>query len=360
MTKLKRYAEFQQFNPFCKPDWRWQRVLEICDRPDRPGRCSRRDDKMVRAGRNFLLRYRNEPNARKREELFWDYPGLYYAYQIYEKTQLQEDYYVAAMIEARILARQPDWEIAKIASTVEETVAWYEALFFNVRPRLDNRDWVTRHVLIPAVMNNYGTWKADDRSDVVAMFRSSEIARPFYDGTLKLFAYFGGKYLTDIMISGFEAGKPVQSPEDVGRWFDAHFTNAAKRRSHQAMLTCPIDKYNVMDLFVVNTKLMEMERSEESQEAQRSTIERHIEAMLKSIPWTVGDDGRKKMLGTGHEIYEETAADLRDVELIEVAAGAAPDGLHEKVAPLALPAPRRKSRSILDGKDVFAEEDDPS
>jgi hypothetical protein len=38
---------------------------------------------------------------------------------------------------------------ARRCASKPETIDWYEAVFFNVRDRLDNRDWITKQVLLP-------------------------------------------------------------------------------------------------------------------------------------------------------------------------------------------------------------------
>lgn len=337
------HEEFQKYNVFRKPDWRFERVLKMCDRYPSPGRCSRRDDDYVKKARKFVLGWRaREPEERK--ELYAECPGLYYAFEIFERAE--DDPEPNHFLQARLLAQQTHEEIAHALGTVPETVEWYEKLFFNVSDRLEHRDWITKHVLLPAILRQHAGLAPsdadddDDDDDVVIGSSTVPVARPFLDASLKLFAYFGGKHVVDIMITGFQSGKQLAAPEDMAGWFDSQWKMALRRRSHQASLMFEINKYNVMELFAIHTRIMEIEKSEESQDQQRSTIERHVKALIDEIPWAVGDDGKKMLAGTALGQYDEGAAELRDDELIQVSAGqkllSSEEFLQE------LPPPRKK------------------
>lgn len=336
---MKLYEDYQRFNVFRRPDWRLERVLKIIDRLPTPGRCSGRDDTYIRQARNFFLRWRAK-SPDEREELFWENPGLFYAYQIHEKAEEEPE--PAMFIQARLLARQSHKAIADCVSTRPETIDWYEKLFFNIADRLENRDWVTKHVLLPAIMKNHGA--APTKSDgEVLVFKDSAVARPFLDASLKLFAYFGGQHIVDIMITGFQSGKPLVSPDEMSAWFDHHWSMTIRRRSHQAAIQFEVNKYNVMELFAVHTQIMAIEKSADNQEQQRTTTERHIKAMLDDLPFVVGDDGEKVTQGTALAIYDAEAAELRDEELLRVQHG-------EKVNSDRLEAlpPPRKQKFVLE------------
>lgn len=336
------YAAYQRYNVFRRPDWRWERVRAICERYPTPGRASRRDDDYVKSAKNFLLRWRRIDTRADRDQLFFDYPGLFYAHEIYEKSH--EDFEPKAMMEARLLARQDPGQIAEVLCTRPETVEWYEAMFFNVADRLDSRDWITKHVLLPAIMRNYGLGGVPDAGAPIVTFNNGVIARPFFDATLKLFAYFGGPHIIDFMLTGFQAGKPLHSPEAMGAWFDSNWANVIKRRSHQASLTFEVNKYNVMELFATHLQILAIEKSADNQDLKKTTIERHIEAMVNGIPFTVGDEGEAAAGRTPVGRYDTLAVELRDDDLLRVASGDEPAGLHAKMAPLGLPAPRKKDR----------------
>jgi hypothetical protein len=340
---MRTWAEFQKYNFFRSPQWRWDRVLKLCDRPNQAGRCTRRDDAVVREGRNFLLAWRKATDPDAKGELFWKTPGLYYAFELHEREA--EDPESALFIQARLLARQTPEQIAQVMSTHPSAVKWYEALFFNVSDRLDQRDWITKQVLLPAYRNANGA----AGGDAALPFRDSSVARPFMDASLKLFAYFGGTHLVDVMIAGLRAGKPLTSPDDLSNWLDQTWSTTVRRRSAQAAVEFEVNKYNVMELFTVHSRIVEIERSEDSQDRQRSTHERAIEAMLGEIPFAVGDDGRKLVEGSKLKRFDEGAAELRDDEVLLVAAGHDVEGLDDSM-PARLPPPRKR---VAAGTDLI-------
>lgn len=323
---MKLYADFQRFNFFRRPDWRWERVLRMVDRHPTPGRASRRDDDFVRRARTFVLRWRSRNTEEEREELFWEEPGLYYAYELFERQTAQPE--GALFLQARLLARQTFEQIAELLSTVPDTVRWYEALFFNVADRLQNRDWITKHVLLPALLRQT-TLTGQSNSP----FMDSVAARPFLDGSLKLFAYFGGPHVADVMITGFQSGKPPASADGLAEWFDGHWSMTVRRRSTQAALQFEINKFNVTELLTVHARLIELDRSEQNREQQRTAAEKHIQAMIDQIAWVVGQDGQAVL-----DRASDGASELRDDEMGRDAP--------RRVWPAKLPAPRKDKMKI--------------
>lgn len=263
---MKLHEEFEKYNLFRKPDWRIERVLHMLDRYPSPGRCTWRDDEFVKKARKFVSGWRACADLEERRaKLFQDNKGLFFAYQLYENAEEEPEqlYYM----QARLLARQTPQEIAAAIGTHPETVEWYERIFFNICDRLDNRDWVTKHVLMPAfTKNQIGVSKSTLDDEPVKPFTDSTVAKPFMDATLKLFAYFGGKYVVDSLIAGFESGKACNSQEDLTKWFDANWAMTVRRRSHQASMQFEINKYNVMELFAVHAQIIQIEKSADNQE----------------------------------------------------------------------------------------------
>lgn len=332
MSTVLSYAEFQKHNFFRQPDWRWSRVLELCRR-NPVGHCSKRDDRFVKQAKAFYQAYVRTEDAVDRTRLFWDEPGLYYAFELNDKATTDPE--GAFYIQARLLARQTNAQIAKELSTIPETVEWYERLYFNVAEYLDCRDWITKQVLTPAIVRSQYVKVAplpldddeDNKPQRSVLMRDNEIAHPFLDGSLKLLAYFGGNQVVDLMLHGMQTGKALQSMSDFSTWIDGHWKNVIRRRSLQAAATFEINRYNVMELFAIHTKIMELESSEEAQNANRSTHERHITALIDEIPWGTGAAGKKMIAGTVLGRLDERAGELRDDEVLRIAGGLTVPGL---------------------------------
>lgn len=328
-------AYFQKYSVFRKPTWRWDRVERLNAIGEKINR--RNDDDAVKAGRVFSKRY-NSWDESRRPELFRLDRGLYYAYQINEKRNDTPE--PALVIEARLLARQSYKQIADEVGTIPDTIEWYEKLFFNVNDRLQNRDWVTTQVLLPAMSRYKGIGNiSEDDDDSPRMFDNGAVAKPFLDGSLKFFAYFGGSIMVDTLLHCFRSGKPLVSQEDMPRWFDQHWSDTVRRRSAQASMAFEINKFNIMELFAIHSKIIELDRSEDADETARTTQERHVKAMMDSIPWMIGMDGETVLRGSALASYDSGALELRDDDVQRAASGERiEDGRFLK----ALPPPRKK------------------
>lgn len=328
-------ADFQKYNFFRVPEWRWERVVLLTSPREggAPGRCNRRDDEYVRAGRNFQLRWSNGDHI-ARERLKWENPGLFYAYDFYQRCQDDPD--SALYLEARILAGMTPQQIFETMGILPSAVEWYGRLFFDVAPYLKQRDWITKQVLVPAMKRSLLPPPTPEGQRA----KDAEIARPYLDGTLKLFSYFGGPNAADLMIAGMQMGKPLVSADDSHNWLDGVWSTSVRRRSVQAAQTFNITKYNVIELFNVHGKIIELDRAEDSTEKSRSTMEKQIKALMDEIPWTVGDDGARLYDGTMVGRFDNNAAELRDDEILRLASGETASTLQDTY-PDELPPPRR-------------------
>lgn len=351
-TPYKTYADLKKFDFFRRPDWRWERVLKLADRPERPGRCSRRDDDFVRQARNFVLRW-NKPEATEddHDRMLFENPGLYYAVDYHRRLADEPD--ASMYVQARLLARQSREDIGKAMGIMPEAIAWYEALFFDVTDRIDQRDWITKHVIIPAMLrHNVNPIPEDDDGPAVGTtpFKDSTVARPFLDGSLKLFAYFGGVHVVDMMIAGIEVGKPLLSKDDMATWLDGTWTTTIRRRSSQAAPQFEINKYNVLELFNVHAQIIAVEKAADTADQNRTTVERHIKALVDEIPWAVGAEGSKKYAGTLVGRFDDMAGELRDDELLQLASGQTVETLSRY--PAALPPPRKVRKASIMEQDA--------
>jgi hypothetical protein len=320
-----------RYDPFLRPEWRWERVLKLVDRVPTPGRTTRRDDSYIRAARSFMLRWRSY-GPERRDELLYENPGLYYAYKIHDK--LGSDPEVRFIVEARLLTGQPYEEIADACNTLPETIDWYEKLFFNVRPMLRHHDWIVKNVLLPSA-DRYAPHDPDEDKP----FANPAVVQPHLDMTLKFFSYFGGPILCEYMISGFKRGQIVRTQDDIMPFLSEQCMGSLTRRSSQAAMVFKIDRWNVTELFATHLRIQEIQKSAESQEDRRTTIERHIHAMLAELPWTTGEEAEKVYAGSEMIAYDKMAAELRDDELMLINAGQRPLGI-EDVPGLVIPPPR--------------------
>jgi hypothetical protein len=320
------YKDVRLFNPFLRPDWRFERVLKLVGRVPTPGRTTKLDDGYIKEARSFLLKWRKGEAAR--EQLLMDNPGLYYAYLIYDNIQTDPE--VRFMLEARLLSGQPFTEIADALKTLPKTIAWYEKLFFNIRPFLVHHDWIVKHVLLPSSDRFIENDDEDDDDDVAAHAHTVPlIVRPHLDMTLKFFSYFGGPIMCEFMIGGFKRGMSVNTHDDISPWFNEQWQLTLQRRSTQAAGVFEVNRYNVIDLFSTHSRIIELQRSAESGDERRTVVESHIHAMLSELPWTVGKQARELYSDSMIGEYDEMAAELNSEELMCIGSGEEPTYLDE-------------------------------
>lgn len=305
--------DFQQNNPRRKPEWRHER---ICDILDRRSQLKPSDDHYVRSGKKFLARWRKSRTEKQREKLFLSSPGLFYAYQLFEESA--EDPIPSLILETRVLAGFTEDQIAKGLTTIPETVSWYEKLFFDVRPYLDNRDWIVSQVLSPSLAKSFSPYRKDQPSQP---FR-------FLDPSIKFLAYFGGPLVADTLIWGIYAIPPPESPERLGYWLDKQWSHLLKKKSQQAALLMEVNRFNVMDLMRIHIDLIEQGRADEEAARDYSYWESAIREVLSAIPLRVNDVSRS----TANELpwekrYNVSDDDLSGLPILEKADGDKPSQL---------------------------------
>ena len=249
--RKKSISEWQKYNPFIKPDWRFERVLQLIENLPYVERCSTRDDKYVVKYKKFLLKYKSCKNEYQKQKIFESYPVIYLAHQIYENSEKEPEVYL--IIQARLLAGQNFEAIANNLHTKPAVIEWYSKIFFDVRDRLDNKDWITKHVLKPSIDKYF--------SNVDSKKKNYGLA--FLDGTLKILCYFGGPAVADLVINALPSRKTITNEEQLDEWIDNTWTLTVKRRSLQAALSCSINNFNVMSLLGIHDAILGMKKNYE-------------------------------------------------------------------------------------------------
>ena len=140
----------------------------------------------------------------------------------------------------------------------------------------------------------------------------------------------------------------AQSADEVASYFDDHFKDQMRHHSASAATTFEINQHNVMEVFNVHCRLMEIEKSSDSLENKQDAMHRAVGGMLKEIVFSTGDAGAKRVKGTPIEPYENLAAELRDGELLQLATGMRPSTI-EGIEKLTLPPPHKKDDPELRG-----------
>jgi hypothetical protein len=305
-------ATFELYNPFRSPAWRFERVLSLVSRRPAPERASRSDDRYIRAYRKFLTQLEGRETRDSQMEIFGSDPALYFAHLLHHNPDKE----YRTWVQARILAGQTDTEIArKCWGTLPATVSWYNKLFFDVRDRLDCKDYIDKVVV--------GRW--DDRQS------NPDGSTTFYQKSMmvKMFAFYGGPIILDYLVRSLKGLGRAWKEADGDGYVDKGFMRETRGRSATMMHDFPFNKFTVTELFNLHGKFIEMEKQAQmASGGAPADYHRNAEAMLKQIPWRFGQKGFKDKSEL-ELMYDNTAVEPRADEALQLAAGVAPVSLEE-------------------------------
>jgi hypothetical protein len=298
------HPQFQLVNPFREPAWRFQRVLDLVER-ERPGRCTQQDDEYVRAYRRFAGKFRRVPPGEGQMTLFPRYPGMFLAHLFHHQPDKEWRW----ILQAHILTGETDQEIASRLAIVPSAVDWYEKIFFNVRDRLHARDYIVKQVI----------GKPEDRR---ASARDGALTEFQEQISYKLFGYFGGPHVLDLVYSGF---LDVPSPDRVdraGEWLDEAWRALIRRKSGSAARHLEVNKYNIMPLMELHLRIIEVAKDSGG---SLTEYERNVSALLDGVPWELAERRHKQQVESVEDAdYIDVAIEPRAEELMQMALGRVP------------------------------------
>ena len=295
-------ADYLRLSLMRKPSWRYERALSALPTPgfeSQPTRklSRKRDDYLVFGLRKFLQDYRRSADPVARENVFARHPLYYLAYEI----EVDVDSGFRHLIQARILAKQTDEEIASLVNTCPEVIDLYEKCFYNVRDRIDRSDWILRQI--------YGRQASMSQSDEQTM--------------LKLFAYYAGPMAIEFLTTGFSGVRHIANAQELGPMLDTYMTSAIRRRASLHSNTFEVNRYNITQLLELHTKIVEIDRAASRDGKPQDLVEKVIHEFCVGNPWITGTAGADSM---GDLIeYDKGAEEVRDDELHRAARGEAID-----------------------------------
>jgi hypothetical protein len=285
----------------------WQRATGILRNGD-PQASANRDSVpgggWINQAQRFQHAFGNATTFEEKKQVIVDYPYIFQANWLYEQAATNNRP-LRWGIEARILARQTDHEISQISGCWPGTIEAYQALFFNVRDRIDRRDFIFNSVLGAIATNGI------------------QAREP--DLLWKLVGYVGGPHALDAMIGHFPNPLWAQRPEDVSAFFQTTAINLMKKKAAIASLAVPVESSTQLHLIESFVKYVEIERTTDSSGNAHDQIQENLHAMLSSIPFKAIDVAKAKQLPA----YDRGAVELRSDELMRAAAGLPVPGLDD-------------------------------
>ncbi len=291
-------------NPCRVSDGRWLRAVEWLDGGLTPTGCrdGTESAKWIKRVARFLQAYRQcAGNEQLLCRLALEYPAIFWAHYLYHNESIQRARFA---IEARILAQQSDREIALCVGCLEQTIAAYEAIFFRVRDKLDNKDYIISTVFRESVSRGL-----QDRD---------------YDLLWKMVGYAQGPSMLDAMISGFASPTWVERAEDVAASFQDLAIESTKQKATVAALAVPVDNSTQLNLINAFVKYTNVERNSDSAGKASDQIQQNIDGMMQALPFGVGtgSEDRHRQDPAGAQ-FDKSAAELTADDLVNVAAGRA-------------------------------------
>ena len=323
--KKNPFVEFNQWDPYRSPRWRYDRAAHLA-KTRAPGKTHEltRDDKFIGDTFKFLREWKRHTrntqqatNDLRVARLYPKYPGLFLAHQLFLQKAGDPIRYE---VEARILARQTDEEIAKRVSMHPEGIRWYELIFFNVRDRLDNEGYIGRQVIGPAVAHG---------------LRNISL-----DFSAKYWGYYAGPYMLDLILSDIDPSTPMPKVgTDLNHFMDNYWNKAARIRSVNSIGAFDVNQFNVLQLFELHSQLIQQAHAAQLTAGGAQTpYEEVLSGVMNSVQWSVGRKRQQALENSPLKDYTGQPVELRVSEMLEVAAGGNPDLNHVKT--ITFPPPR--------------------
>ena len=280
-------------NPWRPPDSWWQRAVGILDDGAPWASCNRdtgRGKGWIRRTQRYLSALREAQTYQQQVQVLVDFTPIYWAHQIHQGTDNLR--LIRSGIEARILARQTNEQIAYKNACSADTIEAYESLFFNVRDRLNYRDYILNGVLGQAA--THGLHARD------------------HDLLWKIVGYLAGPHVLDAMIGHVSNPMQVRRPEDIPAFFQDTAINLMKKKAAMAALTVPVEGHTQMHLIEAFVKYVEIERTTDSAGSAQDQIQDGLQALISSLPYaTIGVSNMKQL-----PEFDKGAAELSSNELM--------------------------------------------
>jgi hypothetical protein len=215
-------SNLNKINPLRRPAWRYERVCNLLGHRPRPLAPAASDDRPTHQYYEFLSAL---PAAQDDDEriggLYEAQPDVSWAHQ----TFFHEPLLSRQILEACLLTNEPFPEIAHRIGTTTSAVAAFEALFFNVRDRLQSRDWIYLAVLKPPA----GSTAAGEMTD--------ELRGHAY----RFLGYFGGPVILDAALDCGISGPTPRDPRGALTHFQNMTDHGGLVQATMAMFVLPVD-----------------------------------------------------------------------------------------------------------------------
>jgi len=244
---------FHPLHPLRPADFRWQLAIYLADETKQP--FHRHDDRFLTIARRFLRL--QDSHGSDEFVVANKMPCMQAAYDIYSRCPVARD-----RIEARVLADEAPEAIALKNGTTEGVILHYENVFFDVRGRREDADYILNAVIGALAAEGMASWTS---------------------GMMwKFFAYCGGPIVLDAIMNTAAVGqKPITADEAFA--YLSRDTRAAVVRNIAIATRAlePRHPRTSMALTLINARLESAKES--AGESNQSDIHKNIAAMLETV-----------------------------------------------------------------------------
>lgn len=305
------HPQLYEADPFRPLNWRAERVITLLNESGRPRRATRHDDEYIKRYRLFLRRWRDAGTPSQKQLLFPPYPDLYHAQRIVESPDKE----MPAVLEARILTGASNLDIAGEMATSPAVVRAYEKLFFNVRDRLDQLDYIRNMVLMPAIR------------DAALGEERNVISHERRHAAYRLLAYVGGTTVLDFILFGFERSAKPQRQAQLQDWMDRSFSNMVRQKGLLALQSFDFNKYTVMQLLDLTRSVVQL--AEEGKRAGGGAVtefQANVEAYINEVKLQIGSSASRNLPAELVE-WETKSIEPRADDYTAITSGVTPEDL---------------------------------
>jgi hypothetical protein len=220
-------------------------------------------------------------------------PTLYTAFSIFTDPQGATRH----ALEARVLADEAPEAIALKAATSPEVVQCYESIFFDVRSRRANPDYILYHVVGLGFADRNEGWPLE--------------------AIWKFFGYFGGAEVLNAVMQAAPAGTRPASPTEATDYLRAYTgTTLEHLMAVAAHVATPLSQATALTLLRMRAIL---ERQQRATSEKPPDLAANIQDMLERLPFTVGRE--RATADPALAAFDDCPAELRAAEMLRLAWG---------------------------------------
>jgi hypothetical protein len=216
------------------------------------------------------------------------------------------------VIEARILARQTDEQIAKLSGLPIEAIKIYHDAFFDVRSRIDATDWVTTQVIGQVFQIG------DQRSNPELLS--------------KYFGYFGGPMILEAVLYGMQTGAMTpHSTDQIVSWLEANLKFKLKTQAAILLTTYTPNRFDFMSVISGYAQLASLELREKDLVGEENVLTSILSAVQIANTIKLGDNASFTV--PPNDVYANSTVVPRVSDRPELAQRHVPDALSKYADP---------------------------